>query len=140
MLNLAIGAFVVLHGLVHLWFVVLSQRLVAFDAGTRAPAWPGTSWVFSGLIGDPATRALASVLHVLATLALVAGGVGIALRPESWRPTVAGAAVLSSAVIVLFWDGGLETPVDEGVIGLPIDAAILAAQAAPAFADRPSAA
>jgi hypothetical protein len=29
--RMALGIFLILHGLVHLWFVVLSQELVAFQ-------------------------------------------------------------------------------------------------------------
>ena len=32
MLRFLIGVFIVLHGLVHLWYVTLSQRLIEFQA------------------------------------------------------------------------------------------------------------
>jgi hypothetical protein len=40
MLRILFGIFVVLHGLVHLWYVVLSQRLVEFQADM---GWTGES-------------------------------------------------------------------------------------------------
>ena len=44
MLRLVIGLFIVLHGLVHLWYFTLSQRLVEFKPQM---GWSGRSWVFT---------------------------------------------------------------------------------------------
>jgi hypothetical protein len=119
-----IGIFVVLHGLVHLWYVVLSQRLVEFQAEM---GWTGESWVFSSLLGDGTTRSLASALYALATVGFVAGGIGMLIRQEWWRTVVMAAAALSTATVVLFWDGSPDLIVQKGLIGLLIDGAILVA-------------
>lgn len=122
MFRFFIGLFIVLHGLVHLWYFTLSQRLVEFQAEM---GWTGRSWILTNLIGDAATRSLASVLYVLATLGLVAGGTGILMQQDWWRPVLVGSAIFSSAVIILFWDGGTEMSVQKGIIGFLINLVIL---------------
>jgi hypothetical protein len=52
MLRFLIGIFIVLHGLVHLWYVVLSQGLVEFEPEM---GWTGESWLLSRLLGESAT-------------------------------------------------------------------------------------
>jgi hypothetical protein len=76
MLRLLFSLFLVLHGLVYLWYFTLSQRLVAFQPEM---GWSGRSWLFSNLLGDAPLRTLASLLYVLATL-----GCG---RPGLLQPT-----------------------------------------------------
>ena len=47
MLRLLIGFFIVLHGLVHMWYFTLSQRLVEFQPEM---GWTGKSWLFSNFV------------------------------------------------------------------------------------------
>jgi hypothetical protein len=63
MVRFLIGIFIVLHGLVQLWYVVLSQRLVDSQGDM---GWTGESWIFLSLLGDGATRALAAALFLAA--------------------------------------------------------------------------
>ena len=120
------GLFIVLHGLVHLWYVVLSQKLVAFQP---AMGWNGRSWLLTNLIGDSPTRSLASLLLILATLGLVLSGIGVMTRGEWWRPVLMGAAILSSVTLIMVWDGSPDLIVQKGLIGLVINVAILIALA-----------
>jgi hypothetical protein len=122
MLYVLFGVFVVLHGLVHLWFVSLSQRLVAFQPEM---GWSGTSWIFTNLLGDSTTRLLASGLYVLVTFAFVVSGAGIFIRADWWRPVLMASAICSSAIMVLFWDGSLQLVVNKGLLGLLINVGIL---------------
>ncbi|NPV67423.1 MAG: hypothetical protein HPY64_09795 [Anaerolineae bacterium] len=122
MLRIALGAFMVLHGLVHLWPVTLSLGLTEFKPEM---GWSGNSWLFTGLLGEPATRALASVAFIVATLVFVLGGVGILVKAGWWRPVLVGAAVISTASLVLFWDGGMQQLVEKGLLGVLINVAIL---------------
>jgi hypothetical protein len=118
------GVFIVLHGLVHLWYVVLSHRLVEFQTDM---GWTGESWIFSSLLGDGATRSLTSVLYAAATIGFVAGGIGMLVRQDWWRTAVVAAAVLSTTTVVLFWDGSSDLIVQKGLIGLLINVVILVA-------------
>lgn len=118
------GIFVILHGLVHLWFVVLSQEWVKFEAEM---GWTGESWLFTGLLGGSPPRTLASVVYVLATGAFVIVGAGI-LFDASWALSlVRGAAVFSGLMILLFWDGGPQMIVQKGLLGFLIDVGLFTA-------------
>jgi hypothetical protein len=124
MLRFIVGLFMVLHGLVHLLYAGHSWRLFELRPGL---AWPDGSWAFSRLFGDSATRALASVLYVLATLAFVVGGVGIFGQQQWWRSVLVGSAAFSTAIIFLFWDGSRQALTDQGLIAVLINVAILVA-------------
>ena len=124
MLRFIVGVFIVLHGLVHLLYFGQSRRLFELRPGM---AWPDGSWAFSRWLGDPASRKLASILLVLAAVGFVAGGAGILGKQAWWRPLVVGAAVFSSVICLLFWDGALRNLDDKGAIGILINVAILTA-------------
>ncbi len=124
MLNFWGGLLVVAHGLVHLWYVTLSQKLVAFQPEM---GWTGRSWLLTDLLGDSSTRTLAGLLYGLATLAMVAGGIGLMMRGEWGRPVLMGAALLSSVTLLIFWDGSTDLIVQKGLLGLIINGLILAA-------------
>ncbi|HEU0296143.1 MAG TPA: hypothetical protein VFR47_25635 [Anaerolineales bacterium] len=124
MLRFLMGLFVILHGLVHLWYFTLSRGLVEFKPEM---GWTGRSWLFTNLLGDSTTRALASVLYTLATVGLVVSGAGIFLRADWWRTVLVGSAIFSSAIILLLWDGGMQWIVQKGLIGFLISVVILIA-------------
>ena len=118
------GVFIVLHGLVHLLYFGQSARYFELRPGM---VWPDGSWAFSRLPGNEAARRLASISLVLAAIGLVAGGIGI-LASQAWsRPVVVGAAVLSSIVYILFWNGRMQKVSDQGAFGILINVAILLA-------------
>lgn len=124
MLKFIVGLFIVLHGLVHLLYFGQSRRLFELQPGM---VWPDGSWAFSKLLGEGATRWLASIACVLAALGFVAAGIAIFVGQSWWRPAVVGAAAFSAAIFVLFWDGGLQNLADKGVIAILINLAILVA-------------
>ncbi|MBW7882136.1 MAG: hypothetical protein H3C34_05770 [Caldilineaceae bacterium] len=123
MIRYLIGIIIVLHGLVHLWYVVLARGLVEYKPEM---GWSGRSWLFTSLIGDPATRNLASILLLLVTVALALGGVGFFIDQQWTRPVLIVSALASAFVLILFWDGSPQLIVQKGLIGLLIDAAIIA--------------
>ena len=118
----ALGIFIVLHGLVHLWYLTLSQGLVEFEAEM---GWTGQSWLFSAFLGDSALRWLATTLYAIATLGFVAGGLGLVAQQDWWQPVTIAAAAISAVTIVLFWDGGAQMVVQKGLIGFLIDIIVL---------------
>lgn len=124
MLKVLGGIFVVLHGLVHLWYFTLSRGLVEYkpDMG-----WSGQSWLLTNPLGDATTRALASVLYVVAAVAFVASGIGILANSGWWRTALAASAIFSSVLVVVFWDGGGQQLMQKGLLGLLINVAILIA-------------
>lgn len=118
------GIFIILHGLVHAWYIVLSQKWVTFQP---AMGWNGRSWLFTGLIGDPAARMAATLIYALAGLGLVAGGIGWLARCGWAAGALALAAGLSALGIALFWDGSGERIIEKGLLGLLISVLLLAA-------------
>ena len=124
MIRILFGIFLALHGLVHMLYFGQSARYFKLQDGM---VWPDGSWAFSRLLGDAAARNLASVLLVLAAIGFVAGGVGIFAKQVWWRPVIVAAAIFSSLIYILFWDGGLQHLDNKGGIGILINLAILAA-------------
>jgi hypothetical protein len=118
------GAFIVLHGLVHLLYFGHSARYFELKPGM---VWPDGSWVFSKLLGDGVARNLASILLILAAIGLLVGGIGIFVSQAWWRPVIVYVALFSSVVFLIFWNGRLHDLDGQGGVGLLIDVAILIA-------------
>jgi hypothetical protein len=116
--------FIVLHGLVHVLYFGLSQGYFTLD--TPIGGWPERSWALAGLLTPPATRAVASTLYLLATALFVVSGAAIIVRANWWSAMLVGAALFSSAVVVLFWDGKMRQLPDKGFVGVLINVVVLA--------------
>ena len=115
------GIFIILHGLVHLLYFGQSARYFEMQPGM---VWPDGSWVFSNLLGEEASRTLASVMLVLAAVGFAAGGVGILADLSWWRPVLIGISIFSSLIFILFWDGGMQQLDNKGCFGILINLAI----------------
>ena len=126
MLELTYGIFLVLHGLVHLFYFGQSQRFFELQHGM---IWPDNSWAFSKHLGVQRTRVLASLLCLLAAVGFVTAGIVVFLDQSWWKAVVIGSAAFSSAVFVVFWDKRMEKLYDKGGIGILLNLAILVALA-----------
>jgi hypothetical protein len=124
MVRIFFGVFIVLHSLVHLLYYGQSARYFELKPGM---VWPDGSWVFSRLLGDGAVRNMASILLLLSAIGLIIGGIGILVSQAWWRPEVVCAAIFSSVIFILFWNGRMQNLDAQGGIGLIIDVAILMA-------------
>jgi hypothetical protein len=122
MLRFLIGLFIILHGLVHLWYFTLSQRLVVFKPEM---GWTGKSWILSSLLGDSTTRLLAGALFVLVAIVFVISGVGLFVGAEWWRTALISSAIFSCAIILIFWDGSMQLIIQKGLIGFLISLVML---------------
>ena len=122
MQTILLGIFFLLHGMVHLLYAGQSGRRFELVSGML---WPDSSWAFSKLLGDEATRRLATILLALAALGFVAGGLGLFTQQPWWRPLAVGAAVFSSLLFILFWDGKFQALDAKGGVGILINLAIL---------------
>jgi hypothetical protein len=123
MLNIAVGIFFLLHGLVHLLYFGQSGRYFELRPGMT---WPDGSWLFSRLLGNEKTRVVATVSLVLTALGFIVGGAGLFFRQEWWRPAAMGAAAFSALIFIVFWDGSFRALDAKGGIGILIDLAVLA--------------
>lgn len=114
--------FIILHGIAHLWYVTLSLRLIAYKPEM---GWSGTSWLLTSILGDGATRIIASILYTLASLGLLAAGVGLLMDQKWFRPVMLWSAVLSLIAVVLFWDGNASQIIEKGLIGFVISGLVI---------------
>jgi hypothetical protein len=124
MIRILFATFIVFHGLVHLLYFGQSARHFELQPGM---VWPDGSWAFSRFLGDSTVRNLACIFLILATVGFLAGGVGIFLEQTWWQPTVVSAAVFSSIMYVLLWDGAFHSLDDKGGVGILINLVILVA-------------
>ncbi len=124
MIRILSAIFVVLHGLVHLWYVSLSTGLVEFEPEM---GWTGESWLLSRFLGESVTRPLASVVFTLGALVFIVSGAGMLVNTGWWRAGLIGSAIFSTAMVVLYWDGSFEMIVEKGLIALLINAGIIVA-------------
>lgn len=51
--------FMILHWLVHLWYVTLSLRSIPYQPEM---GWSGESWLLTNMLGDGGARTIASIL------------------------------------------------------------------------------
>ena len=123
MLRIALGIFIILHGLVHMLYFGQSQKFFELQSGM---IWPDGSWAFSVPLGNETTRSLASVLCVLIAAILVIGGIGLFAQWELWRSIVIGGVLLSTATYLLLWNGKMQALDNQGFVGILINLALLA--------------
>ena len=123
MLQTLTGIFIILHGLVHLWYVVLSLNWVEFQPDM---GWTGRSWLLSGVLQDPTMRTTSAVLFIASAIAFVISGVGIFINADWLDTVIMISAIFSTMVLIVFWDGSLEMIVQKGLIGVLINLAIIA--------------
>jgi len=123
-MSIFVGIFFILHALVHLLYAGQSMRIFELRPGLT---WPDRSWIFSRLLGDPATRWLAAVSLAFAALGFLVAGLGQFLGAGWARTVTLGAAALSVLIYLLFWDGEFHILPDKGGIGLLISLGILVA-------------
>ena len=122
MLRFIIGVFMVLHGLVHLFYFGQSRRLFELQADM---VWPDGAWAFSKYLGNENTRTLANILLVLAALAFVVGGAAILANQDWWRMIVISAAIFSTIIYFVLWNGRFENLANNGWVGIFINLVIL---------------
>jgi len=117
------GIFVILHGLVHLWFMVLSFGWVEFQ---QDMGWTGKSWLFSGWMRDAILNPLSGISFILSALGFVISGIGV-LTNAAWTNTaLLVTSIFSSLILIIFWDSATKLIVQKGLIGLLINIGIIA--------------
>ena len=110
------------HGWAHIWYVILSKRIISYEDWM---AWTGRSWLFTGIIGESMSLWIATVGYAGSLLGFIASGVLLFFGKPFWRPAALASALLSSSMILLFWDGELSMLKEKGIIGLLINIALM---------------
>jgi hypothetical protein len=118
------GIFLILHALVHLLYAGQALRFFELRPGL---AWPDGSWLFSRLLGDPATRWLTVVSLVLASLGFLVAGLGLFFGAGWARTVTLSAAGFSVLIYLLLWDGKFHELPDQGGVGILISLGIFVA-------------
>lgn len=119
----AVALFLALHGLVHLLYVAISQGWIEEE---EAMGWNGRSWLLSRLLPEATVLNLGSALYVVVTAGFVVGAIGYLLGTGWATSAIIGASVLSTATILLMWDGSLAKVVDKGLLGVVINLVVIA--------------
>ena len=123
MMRTLTGIFIILHGLVHLWYVVLSYQWIEYQPDM---GWNGQSWLFSTFLKQRTLRSITGILFILAAFAFVASGIGVFIQADWLNPVLLSSAVFSTLLLVLFWDGSPEMIVQKGLLGVLINLVIIA--------------
>ena len=87
------------HGVGHVLFLVPALGIANWADQT------GHSWLLSGVIGDGATRAIASLTWAAVIALFVACVGGFVAGTDWWRGITVSAAILSIVGVAVFWDG-----------------------------------
>lgn len=124
-MNILIGIFILLHGLVHIWYITLIQGWVEFQANM---GWTGKSWLLTNALGNEGVRPTATIFYGLSTATFLVAGVGMIAKQDWPRVWMIAASVISTITILAFWDGSLKMPVEKGLLGLLINIGILIVQ------------
>ena len=110
MVRLVFGGFLIAHGLIHAAIWLPQAFGVRAAADPHAPFDPGVSWILSGL-GDGGVRWLSVMLALVAAFGFVAGGAGLFAQQGWWRTMTVSAAVVSLALLVVYFDPWLSAAV-----------------------------
>ena len=86
------------HGVGHTLFLVPCLGIARWGQTSH-------SWLLTNLVGDPATRAIGSVLWLAATVGFVAAGIGLFGQQPWWRTAVLVSAAVSLVTMGLFAGG-----------------------------------
>ena len=113
---------VILHGLVHMWYVTLSQDWVTFQSEM---GWTGHSWLLSNVFGEKTTTLIASTLFILCTILFTISGIGLLAKAGWSRNALALSSIISLLTLLVFWDGKPAMLVEKGLIGLLVNIGIL---------------
>jgi hypothetical protein len=118
------GIFIILHGLVHIWYVVLSFNLVTFQPDM---GWTGNSWLFTHFKSNQVMRIIAGILFIISTMLFVISGITILANLSGVNTVLSLAAILSTITLVVFWDGKTDMIVHKGIVGVLINLVIIVA-------------
>jgi hypothetical protein len=115
MVRILTGSFLIAHGLVHLLYLMPRP-----EDDASYPFVPEERWS-ARLVGlEPATaKRVAAALAIGCAIVLFVSGVGLFADADVWKPMAAAGALLSLALLLLFFHPWL-------TIGVAIDAGILA--------------
>lgn len=122
MLKVIIPVLIILHGAVHIWYVLLIGKVVKY---IPEMGWTGKSWLLPDLPVEGIYRISGVMVYGLAALMFILSGTGM-LMNKSWYPAgLLAAAAVSSVAILFFFDGRFHMLVQKGMVGLIMNGIII---------------
>lgn len=120
-MKIFIGIFIILHGLVHLFYFAHSKRIFELRPGME---WPDNSWVLSKYMETNTIRGFSAVICCLVAAAFVISGLAY-LANAVWATNLSIiSAIFSSAIFILLWNGRLKKLDNQGAIAIIINISI----------------
>jgi len=122
MIDISINIVLMLHGLVHVWYIVLAQGWVEYQTEM---GWTGSSWLLSSRVSENALSWIVTLGYGIAAAGFVMGGVGNITNQVWSQAVLLFSAVFSSLLLIVFWDGNLSLLVEKGLLGVLINLALI---------------
>jgi hypothetical protein len=122
MIRIIVSIFIILHGIVHGLYTGQSFRLFELQDGMD---WPDRSWLYSRLFNSSAYRWLTGLALALVGIAFLTAGIGLLANQQWWRVATIMAAVFSSTLFLLSWDGSMKHLPDQGLLAIFINLVML---------------
>lgn len=120
-MRVVIGIFIVLHGLVHLFYFAHSKRIFELRPGME---WPDNSWGLSKFLKTDTIRTIASLVCILVAVVFVISGIAYIVTAVWTFKLIQISAILSSGLFILFWDGRLKKLDNQGAIAILLNISI----------------
>lgn len=115
--------FVLLHGLAHIVYTALALNWIPLAQGQEN--WTGSSWLLTSQLGEQGTRGVGALIFGLLAALFVFTTIGLAIRAPWATTLLAISGILSSGILLIFWDGSFRSLSEKGVIGLVINIGLL---------------
>ncbi|HMN11698.1 MAG TPA: hypothetical protein PKD55_05165 [Bellilinea sp.] len=116
-----LAALIILHALAHT--VYLGQLFRWFTIPNLT--FGGKSWLLDGIFANPPGSVVLASLIGLAMIGFMVAAIGL-LGGASWsKGLLVVAAVLSSIAFILAWNGKVDKIMEQGVIGVVINIALI---------------
>ena len=119
--KLIFGLFLILHGLIHLLYLGLSQDLIT-DPDIH---WSRESWLLSNFLSDGFLKDISLILYSASILFFLVAGLLYMTEFKNRKAVVYFSAIFSTITILIFWNGSLQHLDDQGFVGILINIIIM---------------
>jgi len=120
-MRIVLFIFLILHGAVHVFYAMHSKGVFKMAPEME---WPDGSILLEKTAPE-SIRRWAVILLITADMAFSAAAVGVLLQTGWWQLALIAAALFSSAVFFVFWDGKYEKLANQGAVGILINLGLI---------------
>lgn len=122
MLKTITSIVIILHGLIHVWYLLLLSKVVKY---IPEMGWSGESWLVSGSSEILWIRYTGITLYSLTCFLFVSSGISLMSTSSMTTYLLNISAILSSILIIFFFDGRFDMLIQKGFVGLIFNATII---------------